>query len=82
MLDSRGFPTIEAEVTTEKGVFRAIVPSGASTGIFEALELRDNGSTYHGKSVQIAVNNVNTIIGPALFNKLATDQIAIDKFMV
>ena len=59
VLDSRGNPTIEAEVITEGGLFRSIVPSGASTGIYEALELRDGDSRYGGKGVLKAVKNVN-----------------------
>ena len=49
--DSRGNPTVEVDLTTEKGIFRAAVPSGASTGIYEALELRDKAETWHGKGV-------------------------------
>ena len=65
--DSRGNPTVEVEITTENGLFRAIVPSGASTGIHEAVELRDgNKSEWMGKGVTKAVSNVNSIIGPAL----------------
>jgi enolase len=86
VLDSRGFPTVEAEVQTKNGLFRSIVPSGASTGIFEALELRDieNSKRYKGKGVLEAVSNVNTIIGPALLGSKfeITDQSGIDKFMV
>ena len=67
VLDSRGNPTIEVEVITESGDFgRAIVPSGASTGSFEALELRDGDDRYLGKGVQKAVDNVNKVIAPAL----------------
>ncbi|PKI57675.1 hypothetical protein CRG98_022003, partial [Punica granatum] len=67
IFDSRGNPTVEADVTLDDGTFaRAAVPSGASTGIYEALELRDGGSDYLGKGVSKAVGNVNTIIGPAL----------------
>ncbi|KAK1352528.1 hypothetical protein POM88_053225 [Heracleum sosnowskyi] len=61
---------------------RAAVPSGASTGIYEALELRDGGSDYLGKGVSKAVGNVNSIIGPALIGKDPTNQTAIDNFMV
>lgn len=76
-LDSRGNPTVEVEVTTEHGVFRAAVPSGASTGIYEALELRDGDKTrYHGKSVQKAIDNVNKIIGPALIEKVSVHPIS------
>lgn len=67
IFDSRGNPTIEVEVSTGKGIFRAAVPSGASTGIHEALELRDNIKTdYMGKGVMTAVANVNNFIAPAL----------------
>jgi len=73
---------VEVDVTTELGVFRAAVPSGASTGIYEALELRDGGKTYMGKGVLKAVSNVNTIIGPAIIGKNASNQKEIDEFMV
>jgi len=67
IFDSRGNPTVEVDLTTDKGVFRAAVPSGASTGIYEALELRDGDkANYHGKGVSKAINNINTVIGPAL----------------
>ncbi|CAA0818869.1 Bifunctional enolase 2/transcriptional activator [Striga hermonthica] len=83
IFDSRGNPTVEVDVHTSNGICaRAAVPSGASTGIYEALELRDGGSDYLGKGVSKAVNNVNTIIGPALVGKDPTDQTAIDNFMV
>ncbi|OWM69647.1 hypothetical protein CDL15_Pgr025496 [Punica granatum] len=83
IFDSRGNPTVEADVTLDDGTFaRAAVPSGASTGIYEALELRDGGSDYLGKGVSKAVGNVNTIIGPALVGMDPTDQTAIDNFMV
>jgi len=85
IFDSRGNPTVEVEVTTSKGVFRADVPSGASTGVHEALELRDNiKADYLGKGVQKAVDNVNKVIGPALVeSKLAvTDQKAVDEFLL
>ena len=63
IIDSRGNPTVEAEVHTSKGVFRAAVPSGASTGIYEAVELRDQDkSRYNGKGVLKAVAHVNTTI--------------------
>jgi enolase len=63
IIDSRGNPTVEAEVHTSKGVFRAAVPSGASTGIYEAVELRDmDNKRYNGKGVLNAVKNVNTVI--------------------
>ncbi|KAL4511920.1 hypothetical protein ABPG72_012765 [Tetrahymena utriculariae] len=83
ILDSRGNPTIEAEVVTSKGVFRAAVPSGASTGIYEALELRDGDKKrYLGKGVQKAVNNVNNVIAPALKGKNPAEQEKLDRFMV
>jgi len=84
ILDSRGNPTIEADVTLADGAFgRAAVPSGASTGIREALELRDGDkSRYMGKGVNTAVNNVNTEIRDALIGMEATDQTAIDDRMI
>ena len=69
--DSRGNPTVEVDLVTEKGLFRAAVPSGASTGIYEALEMRDNvKGDYHGKGVNNAIKNVNDIIAPALVAKV------------
>jgi enolase len=83
VLDSRGNPTVEADVVTAKGVFRAAAPSGASTGIYEALELRDGDKKrYLGKGCLKAVDNVNKIIAPALKGKSCTDQFKNDKFMV
>eukprot|EP00919_Chromeraceae_sp_WS-2016_P015243 GHVR01035922.1.p1 GENE.GHVR01035922.1~~GHVR01035922.1.p1 ORF type:complete len:100 (-),score=12.10 GHVR01035922.1:1098-1397(-) len=67
IFDSRGNPTVEADVETDLGLFRAAVPSGASTGKYEALELRDGDkNAYLGKGVSKAVNNVNTVISSAL----------------
>ncbi|KAE9548653.1 hypothetical protein FO519_008131 [Halicephalobus sp. NKZ332] len=83
--DSRGNPTVEVDLTTDKGVFRAAVPSGASTGIYEALELRDkDASVHHGKGVLKAISNINDRIAPALVAKNfdVTDQVGIDKFMI
>jgi enolase len=80
--DSRGNPTLEAEVTTQDGTFRAAVPSGASTGVYEALELRDGGDAWHGKGTTTAIKNVNDIIAPALVGKDPTQQKEIDDFMV
>uniref|UniRef100_A0A7E4W6G4 Enolase n=1 Tax=Panagrellus redivivus TaxID=6233 RepID=A0A7E4W6G4_PANRE len=83
--DSRGNPTVEVDLTTDKGIFRAAVPSGASTGIHEALELRDKDkNVHHGKGVLTAVANINDKIAPALIAKNfdVTDQVAIDKFMI
>ncbi len=84
ILDSRGNPTVEVDVRLTNGVRgRAAVPSGASTGIFEALELRDGDkSKYMGKSVQKAVDNVNNIIAPELIGEKASHQKEIDTFMV
>ena len=84
VLDSRGNPTVEVEVTTESGAFgRAIVPSGASTGEREALELRDGDkSRYLGKGTLTAVKNVNEILAPALIGYDVTDQTLIDKTMI
>ncbi|KAJ2493346.1 phosphopyruvate hydratase [Coemansia sp. RSA 2050] len=84
IFDSRGNPTIEVDLITDKGLFRAAVPSGASTGVHEALELRDGGSNYMGKGVQKAVDNVNNTIAPALIdaNISVEDQTAIDQFML
>nr|QVU21289.1 enolase [Salpingoeca llamariensis]QWE91148.1 enolase 1 [Salpingoeca crinita] len=84
IFDSRGNPTVEVELTTQHGTFRAAVPSGASTGIHEALELRDKGEEYHGKGVSQAVSNVNTVIAPALIEKKVdvVDQKAFDTFLL
>jgi enolase len=83
VLDSRGNPTVEADVILESGVLgRAIVPSGASTGEREALELRDGGPRYQGKGVQKAVTNVIEIIGPAVTGMDATEQAVIDRTMI
>ena len=83
ILDSRGNPTIEVEVTLDSGVVGvAAVPSGASTGENEALELRDGGDRYCGKGVLKAVKNVNEIIAPAIVGMDATMQRAIDKTMI
>lgn len=84
ILDSRGNPTVEVDVKLTNGVRgRAAVPSGASTGIFEALELRDGDkSKYLGKSVQKAVDNVNNIIAPELIGEKASHQKEIDTFMI
>ncbi len=84
VIDSRGNPTIEVDVTTESGAFgRAIVPSGASTGEREALELRDGDkSRYLGKGVLTAVENVNKIIAPEIIGMDADDQVGIDKVLI
>lgn len=84
VLDSRGNPTVEVEVYLESGAIgRAIVPSGASTGIHEAVELRDDDkSRYLGKGVLKAVENVNEIIAPEVIGMDALDQLGIDKLMI
>lgn len=83
ILDSRGNPTVEAEVLTDNGfVGRAAVPSGASTGIHEAVELRDNSNLYLGKGVGKAVKNVNTVIAEALEGISVFDQQEIDRIML
>lgn len=83
VLDSRANPTVEVEVVVEGGyVARAAVPSGASTGAFEAVELRDGGDRYVGKGVQNAVDNVNNIIAEELIGMNALDQVAIDQTMI
>jgi len=83
ILDSRGNPTVEVEVLLESGAFgRADVPSGASTGEHEAIELRDGGSRFMGKGVLRAVQNVNDIIAPRLVGEDAMDQAYIDNIMI
>ncbi|MBX3730796.1 MAG: phosphopyruvate hydratase [Candidatus Sumerlaeia bacterium] len=84
VLDSRGNPTVEVEVLLEGGALgRAMVPSGASTGEHEALELRDGDkSRYLGKGVRKAVDNVNNVIGPEVLDMDATEQVAIDRRMI
>ena len=81
ILDSRGNPTVEVEVYLEDGAMgRAAVPSGASTGIYEACELRDGDkSRYLGKGVENAVKNVNTEIAECLIGMNVLDQVSIDK---
>lgn len=82
ILDSRGNPTVEADVILDDGTLgRAAVPSGASTGSGEALELRDGGEVFGGKGVTKAVANVKERIAPALIGKDASDQKAIDDLM-
>src|SRR3989344_1034309 len=78
VLDSRGFPTVEADLKTSRGAFSAIVPSGASTGVHEALELRDGGKPFAGKGVLKAVSNVNSIIAPKFAGKEFSMQEDLD----
>ncbi|XP_026499588.1 enolase [Vanessa tameamea] len=85
IFDSRGNPTVEVDLVTELGLFRAAVPSGASTGVHEALELRDNvKGEYHGKGVLTAIKNINSIIAPELLKQSfeVTQQKEIDQFML
>ncbi|MEW2922843.1 MULTISPECIES: phosphopyruvate hydratase [Flavobacteriaceae] len=83
ILDSRGNPTVEVDVVTENGILgRAAVPSGASTGEHEAVELRDGGDSFMGKGVGKAVNNVNTVIAEELVGTSVFDQNAIDQTMI
>ncbi|WP_054636842.1 phosphopyruvate hydratase [Thalassobacillus sp. C254] len=83
VLDSRGNPTVEVEVYTENGAMgRALVPSGASTGEHEAVELRDGGERYMGKGVTQAVDNVNEQIAPELLGAEVTDQTGIDELLI
>jgi len=86
IMDSRGNPTVEVEVVVDAGgrqvVGRAAVPSGASTGAFEAVELRDGGDRYVGKGVQNAVDNVNNIIAEEIIGMNALDQVEIDNRMI
>ena len=83
ILDSRGNPTVEVDVITENGVLgRAVVPSGASTGEHEAVELRDGGNSFMGKGVSKAVENVNTIIAEELLGVSVFEQNMIDQLMI
>jgi len=82
ILDSRGYPTIEVELTTEAGIFTASVPSGTSTGRYEAKELRDGGDKYLGQGVQKAVENINQIIAPKIVGKNPQEQAEIDNLMI
>ncbi|PQJ20690.1 phosphopyruvate hydratase [Tenacibaculum sp. SG-28] len=83
IFDSRGNPTVEVDVTTENGIQgRAAVPSGASTGEHEAVELRDGGNTYMGKGVLKAVENVNTLIAEELLGVSVFEQNLVDKIMI
>jgi enolase len=83
ILDSRGNPTVEVEVVLDNGfIGRAAVPSGASTGAFEAVELRDGGSRYLGKGVETAVKNINDKISKAVIGLKAEDQRVLDEKMI
>ena len=83
IFDSRGNPTVEVDVLTDNGFLgRAAVPSGASTGEHEAVELRDGGDKYMGKGVTNAVNNVNEIISKQIIGKSVFNQKEIDQLMI
>jgi enolase len=82
IIDSRGNPTVEVDITTAHGTFTASVPSGASTGIYEAVELRDGGSRYMGKGVTKAVSNVNTVLADIVKGLDVSDQRAVDDAML
>src|SRR3989339_2042712 len=82
VLDSRGNPTVWAEIATPKGSFSSIVPSGASTGSHEALEMRDGGMAYGGKGVMNAVRNVNETISRRLAGKDFCSQSEFDEFLI
>lgn len=83
VLDSRGNPTVEVDLTTEDGIFTAMVPSGASTGTYEACELRDGDEKrYNGKGVLKAVDNVNTKISKIVIGMDPTQQKDIDEAMI
>lgn len=82
IIDSRGNPTVEVDITTAQGTFTASVPSGASTGIYEAHELRDGGSRYMGKGCAEAVKNVNTILADVVMGMDSADQRGVDEAML
>ncbi len=82
VLDSRGNPTVECSIKTNDGIFRASVPSGASTGTHEAIELRDGGKEYLGKGVERAVNNINLILAKKLKGRNPTAQEELDNLMI
>jgi enolase len=82
ILDSRGNPTVEVEVTLDSALGLAAVPSGASTGTHEALELRDNGSRFGGKGVQLAIEHVNSEISKAVIGMDALDQPHVDRVLI
>lgn len=82
IIDSRGNPTVEVDVYANQQLYRASVPSGASTGIHEAVELRDGGKRYLGKGCLKAVENVNSILGPKLLGRDPTQQLELDEMMI
>jgi enolase len=82
ILDSRGWPTVEVNISTSSFSSKAAVPSGTSTGKYEAWELRDGGKRYYGKGVKKAVDNINKIIAPRIISKDSTKQKEIDRFLI
>ena len=83
ILDSRGNPTVEAELKTDEGIFVSSVPSGASTGRYEAFEIRDNDSErYNGKGVLKAVENIKNVIAPRIIGMNTKNQGRIDRMML
>ena len=82
ILDSRGNPTVEVDIITDHGLVRAAVPSGASTGEHEAVELRDNKKFYFGKSVNQAIANINKIIAKRIVGISCLNQVEIDVIMM
>ena len=83
IIDSRGNPTIECDIVLKNNIFgRAAVPSGASTGEKEALELRDNKREWNGKGVNLAIKNINQIVKPALLGESVLDIIKIDSLLI
>ena len=83
IVDSRGNPTVEVDVHTDNGMFRASCPSGASTGAYEACELRDGDKNrYGGKGCLTAVKNVNEVLGPACIGKDETEQTMLDELFL
>lgn len=82
VIDSNGYPTVECDAATDAGIFRAMVPSGASTGRHEAVELRDGGNAFFGKGVLKAISNVNKIIAPKLIGRNCLEQEKLDRIMI
>jgi len=82
VLDSRGNPTVECDVETDDGLFRAMVPSGASAGIHEAVELRDGGRRFHGRGTRRAVDNINNIMSKKIVGMDCTDQNGVDDLLI
>jgi enolase len=81
IIDSRGNPTVETDIILKNAIGRAAVPSGASVGTYEVLELRDGGKEFHGKGVEKAVKNVNEVLGPKLIGKDVRNQEVLDELL-